>query len=119
GNIVEIGESTVSAGGMFFGKDFAYLGRNALTPDDVPTNPMLYGRKSVTDITTSGREGFPENKSGQLVTCAYEERSAYQEFNVFQSYRKFKRVWYYNSEEWSPWELTETVVGNTSANRND
>src|SRR5699024_7444913 len=56
GNIVEIGESTVSAGGMFFGKDFAYLGRNALTPDDVPTNPMLYGRKSVTDITTSGRE---------------------------------------------------------------
>src|SRR5699024_7834702 len=72
GNIAQFGKNTITSEGEFYGEDFAYLGRNALTPDDVPSNPLLYGRKTVTDITTSGADGFPEDSKGQLVTVAYQ-----------------------------------------------
>src|SRR5699024_5544028 len=112
-------DSIVAADSKFFGEDFAYLGRNAITPDDVPTNPLLYGRKTVTNITTSGVAGFPEDRGGQLVTYAYQEFAATQEYRLNESYRKFKRVWHPTLNKWSAWSLTENIVRITTANENE
>lgn len=119
GNLMEIDNKIITAKGQFFGEDFAYLGRNALTPDDTPRNPLLYQRKTVTDITTSGADGFPENVNRQLVTVAYQRRSAYQYYYVHNSYRAFLRRWYDTMDRWGNWSLVQDRVMYYPADRND
>src|SRR5699024_2533402 len=78
-----------------------------------------YGRKTVTDITTSGADGFPEDSKGQLVTVAYQKRSAYQYYYIHDSYRAFLRQWYDPWDSWGNWSLVQDRVMYYPADRND
>src|SRR5690625_140625 len=88
-----------------------YLGLNAFKPNDPPHTNRFRPRVAYTVINASGSDGFPENKTGTLITYdfTYGDDHPFQEFHIKNSSRVYKRYWFGNG--WSPWRKVQDRVG--------
>lgn len=83
---------------------FVRLSSNVVTPD-TPASEFRPGKISICQITTSGAAGFPLSSAGILTTNRFAGISgfAFQEYDVYNSWSKFKR-YQLASGSWSEWK---------------
>lgn len=82
-----------------------YLGLNAISPETPPSDPRLLNKITHTFINAQHNVGFPENKSGELITNALMSSGfANRTYKIYQSNRTYTQHWLHNENRWSDWK---------------
>lgn len=97
-----------------------YLGTNAVSIDDKPSDGHLVRKVTYTKIDSNANSVFPLKRSGMLITNALViDNFAYQEYHINNTAIVFKRYWNPAEDKWGDWIGNGGYVGNASINVND